>query len=67
VILRSRSSRLIVQNDIDNRYSQVTIVAAITSKLSPVPYPVEVLVAPGKGNGLSVPSGIVLIKPDLFC
>ena len=33
---------VIIQNDIGNRYSPVTIVAAVTSKLSPMPYPVEV-------------------------
>jgi mRNA interferase MazF len=51
---------VIVQNDIGNRYSPVTIVAAVTSKLSPTPYPVEVAVAPGKGNGLALPSAINL-------
>jgi mRNA interferase MazF len=51
---------LIIQNDIGNQYSQVTIVAAITSRLSPTPYPVEVVVAASKGNGLSVPSAIQL-------
>jgi len=51
---------LVIQNDIGNQHSQVTIVAAITSKLSATPYPVEVVVAPDKGNGLSVPSAILL-------
>ena len=51
---------LIIQNDIGNQYSHVTMVAAITSKLSATPYPVEVVVAPHKGNGLSVPSAIQL-------
>jgi mRNA interferase MazF len=51
---------VIIQNDIGNRYSSVTIVAAITSKVSPTPYPVEVGVAPGKGNGLTLPSAINL-------
>jgi mRNA interferase MazF len=51
---------LIVQNDIGNQYSPVTIVAAITSKLSPTPYPVEVVVTANKGNGLSAPSAIQL-------
>jgi len=51
---------LIIQNDVGNRYSPVTIVAAITSKLSPVPYPVEVAVTPTKGNGLTVPSAVQL-------
>jgi mRNA interferase MazF len=51
---------LVIQNDIGNRYSPVTIVAAITSKLSPVPYPVDVTVTPTKGNGLAVQSAIQL-------
>ena len=51
---------LIIQNDIGNQYSPVTIVAAITSKLSPTPYPVEVIVAASKGNGLQVRSAIQL-------
>lgn len=51
---------VIIQNDIGNRYSPVTIVAAVTSKLSPTPYPVEVVVAPSKGNGLTLPSAIQL-------
>ena len=34
---------LIIQNDVGNRYSPLTIVAAITSTVSPVPYPVAVV------------------------
>lgn len=51
---------VIIQNDIGNRHRPVTIVAAITSKLSPTPYPVEVVIAPAKANGLTVPSAIEL-------
>src|ERR1700686_808440 len=51
---------IIIQNDLGNRYSPVTIVAAITSKLSTKPYPVEVVVSPTKGNGLSLQSAIEL-------
>lgn len=32
----------------------------MTSKLSPTPYPVEVVVRPSKGNGLTMPSAIQL-------
>ena len=53
---------VIVQNDIGNRYSAVTIVAAIASKLSPKPYPIEVAVTPRKGNGLTLPSAINLAQ-----
>ena len=51
---------LIVQNDIGNRYSALTIVAAITSKFSSVAYPVEVTIEPTKINGLNVASAIRL-------
>ena len=51
---------LIIQNDIGNKHSPVTIVAAITSKLSPVPYPAEVVVSPTKGNGLTALSAVKL-------
>lgn len=51
---------LVIQNDVGNRYSPLTIVAAITSSVSPVPYPVEVVVEPTAANGLDVPSSIRL-------
>jgi mRNA interferase MazF len=51
---------LVIQNDIGNRYSPVTIVAAITSTVSPVRYPVEVLIEPTSVNGLRVLSSIRL-------
>ena len=51
---------LIIQNDIGNRYSPLTIVAAITSKTSPLPYPVEVVLEPSRTNGLDVRSAIRL-------
>ena len=51
---------VVIQNDIGNQYSPVTIVAAITSRLSPKPYPVEVVVSPTKANGLQEPSAIQL-------
>jgi hypothetical protein len=37
---------LVIQNDIGNRFSPLTIVAAITSNVPPVPYPVVVVIAP---------------------
>ena len=51
---------LIIQNDVGNRHGRVTIVAAITSKFSVAPYPVEVVVSPDRANGLSIPSAIEL-------
>lgn len=51
---------VVIQNDVGNRYSPLTIVAAITSKVSAVPYPVEVVLEPSKANGLEVRSAIRL-------
>ncbi len=51
---------LVIQNDIGNRFSPLTIVAAVTSAVSPVSYPVEVVVDPNTGNGLDVRSSIRL-------
>jgi mRNA interferase MazF len=51
---------LVIQNDVGNRYSPLTIVAAITSSISPVTYPVEVVIDPTPGNGLEVQSSIRL-------
>lgn len=50
---------LIIQNNIGNRYSPITIVAAITSKFDEKLYPTEVLVMPQEG-GLEVPSVVAL-------
>jgi mRNA interferase MazF len=51
---------VIIQNDVGNRHSPVTIVAAITSKVSEVLYPVEVVVSPSGANGLETLSAIRL-------
>lgn len=58
--IRKTRPALIIQNDIGNAYSSLTIVAAITSKISPVPYPVEVITSPTKQNGLRTNSSIRL-------
>jgi len=50
---------LVVQNDITNRFGMTTIVAAITSRVSDVPYPNEVVIHPSK-SGLQVVSTIRL-------
>jgi mRNA interferase MazF len=51
---------LVIQNDIGNRYSPLTIVAAITSKVSIDAFPVEVVVESSEVNGLSKQSAIRL-------
>lgn len=51
---------LVVQNDVGNQFSPLTIVAAITSKVSMEPFPVEVAIQPAPANGLSQQSAIRL-------
>jgi len=50
---------LVVQNDIANRYSPITIVAALTSTVDPRPRPTKVLVKAAEG-GLSGDSMVLL-------
>src|SRR6266478_28203 len=50
---------LVVQNDIANRYSPITIVAAITSQYEEPLYPTEVLLQTGEG-GTKVNSVVLL-------
>jgi len=50
---------LIVQNDIANRHSPITIVAAITSQFDEPLYPTEVLIRSPEG-GLTVDSVVLL-------
>jgi len=52
---------LILQNDVSNRFSPVTIVAALSSKFDPgTLYPTEVILPAGKDTGLSAPSVVLL-------
>ena len=50
---------LILQNDISNEYSPITIVAAITSQFDETLYPTEVLIQPPEG-GLTTNSVVLL-------
>lgn len=50
---------LIIQNDIGNQYSPITIVAAISSKFDLPPYPTEVIMEP-EDSGLPQTSAVVL-------
>jgi mRNA interferase MazF len=50
---------LVLQNDIANRYSPITIVAAVTSHFEGPVYPTEVLVVVGEG-GMNVASVVLL-------
>jgi mRNA interferase MazF len=50
---------LIIQNDVGNRHSDVTIVAAITSRSRATLYPTEVLIGAGEA-GLAIDSVVLL-------
>jgi mRNA interferase MazF len=50
---------LVIQNDIGNTYSPITIVAAITSKFDEPPYPTEVILE-SEESGLPLRSAVVL-------
>jgi mRNA interferase MazF len=50
---------LIVQNNVSNQYSPITIVAAISSQFADPPHPREVILHPGK-SGLQKRSVAVL-------
>jgi mRNA interferase MazF len=55
----SRRPVLIIQNDVGNQFSPTTIIAAITSQLSPKVYPTEIRVKAGSG-GLTKDSAVLL-------
>ena len=57
--IRKTRPALVLQNDIANRHSPITIVAAVTSKFDETLYPTEVLVTAPEG-GLSVDSVVLL-------
>ena len=50
---------LIIQNNVSNQYSPITIVAAISSQFGDPPHPREVALQPGK-SGLPKTSAVVL-------
>ena len=50
---------LIIQNDVSNRYSPITIVAAISSQFAEPPFPREVIIEPDE-SGLPKPSAVIV-------
>jgi mRNA interferase MazF len=50
---------LIIQNDVSNEYSPITIVAAISSKFSDPPFPREVVIDPTE-SGLPMLSAVIV-------
>ncbi len=57
--IRRTRPAVIIQNDIANRWSAITIVAALTSRFEEPLYPTEVLITRGEG-GLQVDSVALL-------
>ena len=58
--IRKTRPALILQNDIGNKFSPVTIVAAISSKFDEPLYPTEVLISAKALTGLTVDSVVLL-------
>lgn len=50
---------VVIQNDVSNQYSPITIVAAISSKFADPPFPRQVIIEP-KESGLSTRSAAIL-------
>ncbi len=57
--IRKTRPALVIQNDISNKYSPITIVAAITSKFDEPPYPTDVIIEPAE-SGLPLRSAVIL-------
>jgi len=57
--IRKTRPALVIQNDIANQYSPITIVAAISSKFGDPPYPTEVVMEPD-ASGLALKSAALL-------
>lgn len=57
--IRKTRPALIIQNDVANRWSPVTIVAAITSRPEQQGFPVDVRIDPPEGR-LKIPSLVLL-------
>ena len=57
--IRKTRPALILQNDVSNQYSPITIVAAISSQFSDPPFPREVVVEPAE-SGLPKRSAVIL-------
>jgi mRNA interferase MazF len=56
--IRKTRPGVIIQNDVSNQYSPITIVAAISSQFNDPPFPREVIIPPG--TGLPKASAVIL-------
>jgi mRNA interferase MazF len=51
---------VVIQNDVSNQYSPITIVAAISTQFKDPPHPREVIIPSGRMTGLNQPSAAIL-------
>ena len=57
--IRKTRPAVVIQNDVSNQYSPITIVAAISTQFSNPPFPREVVIEP-RESGLSKPSAVIV-------
>jgi mRNA interferase MazF len=58
--IRKTRPAIVIQNDVSNQYSPITIVAVISSSFGNPPHPREVLLQPSRVTGLSHASAVIL-------
>jgi mRNA interferase MazF len=58
--IRKTRPAVVIQNDVSNQHSPITIVAAISSQFREPPHPREVSLKPGGKTGLEKPSAVIL-------
>lgn len=58
--IQKTSPALIIQNDVSNQHSPITIVAVISLQFKDPPHPREVPIPAGTKTGLSKPSAVIL-------
>ena len=58
--IRKTWPAVVIQNDVSNQYSPITIVAAISSKFGTPTHPREVPLQSGGKTGLTQPSAVIL-------
>ena len=58
--IRKTRPAVVIQNDVSNQYSPITIVAAVSSHFADPPHPREVPLPAGAKTGLRQPSAVIL-------
>jgi mRNA interferase MazF len=58
--IRKTRPAVVIQNDVSNQYSPITIVAAVSSQFGNPPHPREVPLPAGTRSGLRKPSAVIL-------